>query len=231
MRIIFKNKLFIGAICLLLAAVIAFVLLPRLYKAQSSIAQVVTLKATVEQGTEITENMLSVTEVGAYGLPNGVVTDKTSIVGLAAGSTLYAGEYLWRDRFVSVSDYQNNGTDRKLEIGSYLLTIKFPSTSAGLAGVLRGNSVVDVYSFSENGDGTTTTERAIAGLEVFMVLNIKLQSLDELDALARIAETGSADYDFAPAYIVVKASEQQVKTLIRLEKSESLHLALVKAGK
>lgn len=231
MRIIFKNKLFIGAICLLLAAVIAFVLLPRLYKAQSSTAQVVTLKATVEQGTEITENMLSVTEVGAYGLPNGVVTDKTSIVGLAAGSTLYAGEYLWRDRFVSVSDYQNNGTDPKLEIGSYLLTIKFPSTSAGLAGVLRGNSVVDVYSFSENGDGTTTTERAIEGLEVFMVLNIKLQSLDELDALARIAETGSADYDFAPAYIVVKASEQQVKTLIRLEKSESLHLALVKAGK
>ena len=231
MRIIFKNKLFIGAICLLLAAVIAFVLLPRLYKAQSSTAQVVTLKATVEQGTEITENMLSVTEVGAYGLPNGVVTDKASIVGLAAGSTLYAGEYLWRDRFVSVSDYQNNGTDRKLEIGSYLLTIKFPSTSAGLAGVLRGNSVVDVYSFSENGDGTTTTERAIEGLEVFMVLNIKLQSLDELDALTRIAETGSSDYDFAPAYIVVKASEQQVKTLIRLEKSESLHLALVKAGK
>ena len=72
---LFRNKLFIGAMCLLLSGALAFGLLPRLYGAQSGTTEIAKLRQTVEYGTVITEEMLTVAEVGSYGLPDTVVTD------------------------------------------------------------------------------------------------------------------------------------------------------------
>jgi len=46
--------------CLMTAGALAFLLLPRLYSAQSSTVEIVKLKQTVEYGTTITDDMLSV---------------------------------------------------------------------------------------------------------------------------------------------------------------------------
>ena len=229
---LFKSKIFIGTICLLLAAVLAFGLLPRLYKSQSSTVQVVTMKQTVEYGTKITDDMLSVTEVGSYGLPKGVVTDKADVIGLLANSTLYAGEYLWSDRFITANEYEKaNTASLKLAEGSYLLTLSLPAASAGVAGILRGGATVDVYSSTEDDAGNFKTYKALEAIKVYKVLNSKLQSLDELDAKMKSnSDAGSSNYDLAPAFVIVTANEQQAETLIGLEATKSLHLALVKAG-
>ena len=227
-----KSKIFIGAICLLLAAVLAFGLLPRLYKSQSSTAQVVTMKQTVENGTVITKDMLSVTEVGSFGLPKGVVTDKADVIGLVANSALYSGEHLWRERFITAAEYEKtNAVSIGLAEGNYLLTISFPTTSAGIAGVLRGGSTVNVYSAIEDDIGNVAVEKALDLIDVYKVLNSKLQSLDELDAEMKAnSQANSSDYDIVPAFVVVMVNEQQAKTLIYLEKMQALHLTLVKAG-
>lgn len=223
------SKSVIGGGCLVLAAVLAFGLLPRLYKSKASTIQVVTPRVTVERGTEISENLLTVIDVVADGLPSSIVTNKKDIIGLVADATLYGGEYLLRERFVAAENYQNAALYPAPEDGKCLLTIKFPGSSAGIAGVIRGSSIVDVYSVTETEEGSGTA-KVIEGLQVYKVLNAKLQPLDELGTLAKKSETGSTDFDFAPAYVVVKADEQQAKILIGLEKSESLHLTFVKAG-
>jgi len=229
---LFKSKIFIGAVCLLLAAVLAFGLLPRLYKSQASTAQVVTMKQAVEYGTEITEDMLSVTEVGSFGLPEGVVTEKADVIGLVANSAVYPGEYLWRERFITSEDYKKQSSvESELNNGSCLLTISFPTTSAGIAGVLRGGSTVDVYSAAEDDTGNVAVGKALESIKVYKVLNSKLQSLDELDSeMKSSSEANSSDYDLVPAFVIVMVNEQQAKTLIYLEKTQALHLALVKAG-
>lgn len=229
---LFKSKIFIGTICLLLAAVLAFGLLPRLYKSQSSTVQVVTMKQTVQYGTKITDDMLSVTEAGSYGLPVGVVTDKANIVGLVANSTLYAGEYLWRERFITAEEYEKlSPANPKLAEGSYLLTLSLPAASAGVAGILRGGATVDVYSSHEDDAGNVKTFKVLEAIKVYNVLNSKLQSLDDLDAkLKSTSDAASSNYDLAPAYVIVIVNEQQAETLIGLEATKSLHLALVKAG-
>ena len=56
---LFRNKLFIGAMCLLLAGALAFGLLPRLYGAQSGTTEIVKLRQTVEYGTVITDDRIS----------------------------------------------------------------------------------------------------------------------------------------------------------------------------
>jgi pilus assembly protein CpaB len=225
---LFKNRIFIGAVCLLLAGIFAFGLLPGLYSRQASTAEIVRLNQTVEAGTVITDDMLTVAEVGAYGLPEGVVREKSQIMGLVAESAIYAGEYLWLDRFTSPEDYQ---ADKKagnfgLSDGTYLLTISLPSESSGLAGILRAGDTVDVYSYSDE-TGVSVASVALTGVSVYQVLNSKLVSLDDLDVkLGADPDTDESDYDFAPAYVVFIVNEHQARVLIGLEKDEALHLTL-----
>lgn len=225
---LFRNKIFIGAMCLLLAGMFAFVFLPRLYSTQSGTTEIVKLRHTVEYGTVITEDMLTIVEVGSYGLPDNVVRDKTEITGLVAGETVYAGEYLWRDRFMSAEDRENATvkTNYGLSKGTYLLTISLPSESSGIAGILRAGDTVDVYGYTDS-DGTASVSEALTGVKVYKVLNSKLLSLDELDAeLKADSDADASDFDFAPAYVVFTVNEQQAKILIGLEKDKSLHLTL-----
>ncbi|SBW01033.1 putative Flp pilus assembly protein CpaB [uncultured Eubacteriales bacterium] len=225
---LFRNKLFIGAMCLLLAGALAFGLLPQLYGAQSGTTEIVRLRQTVEYGTVITEDMLAVVEVGSYGLPDAVVTDKSEIIGLVAGDTIYAGEYLWRDRFMAQEEYKTATaqTGYGLSEGTYLLTIALPSESSGLAGILRSGDTVDVYGYTDE-SGSAVASVALTAVSVYKVLNSKLISLDDLDAkLTANPDSDPADYDLAPAYVVFTVNEQQAKVLIGLEKDEALHLTL-----
>ena len=223
-----RNKIFIGAMCLLLAGILAFVFLPRLYGAQSGTTEIVKLRQTVESGTVITDDMLTVSEVGSYGLPDNVIRGKSEITGFVAGETIYAGEYLWRDCFLTPEAYEDteNRTGYGLSDGTYLLTIGLPSESSGIAGILRAGNTVDVYGYSDD-SGSTVVSKALTGMTVYEVLNDKLVSLDDLDAeLEANSDADPSDYDFAPAYVVFVVNEQQAKVLIGLEKDESLHLTL-----
>ena len=214
--------------CLLLAGILAFVFLPRLYGAQSGTTEIVRLRQTVESGTVITGDMLTVAEVGAYGLPDNVIRDKSEITGLVAGETVYAGEYLWRNCFLTPEAYgqSGKGTGYGLSDGTYLLTIALPSESSGIAGILRAGNTVDVYGYSDE-SGSAVVSKALTCVKVYKVLNSKLVSLDDLDAkLKANSSKDSSDYDFAPAYVVFTVNEQQAKTLIGLEKDKSLHLTL-----
>ncbi len=229
---LFKNKLFIGGLCLLLAAILAFGMLPRLYSAKASTMEIVTLRQTVEYGTVITEDMLAVSEVGSYGLPDSVVKAKSEIVGLVTEETVYAGEYLWRDRFMAQEDYETATaqTGYGLYEGTYLLTIALPSESSGLAGILRAGDTVDVYGYTDE-SGSAIVSEALTAVNVYKVLNSDLVSLDDIDAeLAANPDADSTGYDLAPAYVVFTVNEQQAKVLIGLEKDESLHLTLCGTG-
>ncbi|MDD3231070.1 MAG: RcpC/CpaB family pilus assembly protein [Oscillospiraceae bacterium] len=229
---LFRSKIFIGAMFLLMAGALAFVLLPKLYSTQASTVEIVELKQTAEYGTVITDDMLIATEIGAYGLPDNIIKDKSEVVGLVADSTIYAGEYLWRDRFITAEAYQKATSKAGLGLsdGTYLLTISFPTASSGLAGILRAGDVVDVYGYTDD-NGNVAVNEALTAVTVYKVLNSKLVSLNDLDAeLEDNPDTDPSDYDFTPAYVVFTTNEQQAKVLIELEKEKSLHLTLREAG-
>lgn len=228
-----KNQVFLGAICLLLAGALAFYLLPQLYKEQSATVEIVKLKQTVECGTLITDNLLTIAEVGSYGLPDTIVKNKTEIIGLVAGSTIYAGEYLWHDRFITEEAYKASEASAGLNLpeGTYLVAVSFPTASSGIAGVLRAGDIVDVYGNIADENGISTVNKVLSSVHVYKVLNSKLMSLDDLDAKLQANQGADpAGYDFAPAYVIFIVNEQQARTLIGLEKEKALHLTLREAG-
>ena len=231
MQKILKNKLFISTACLVLAAVLSFVLLPKIYEDKTATANVLVLNQTVAEGTEITEKLLSTAEVGAFGLSGAVATDKEQVIGMVATSTIYEGEYLTKNRLAPAEEYKKSASGAVLADGQFLLVLKIPSTSSGLAGQLRGAALVDVYTTVEDENGAIKTEKVLSQISVKHVLNSKLERLDDLGE-RRTEETDSVkdDTDYTPVYIVVTVDEAQAKTLIALEKAENFHLTLTRAG-
>lgn len=226
---IMKSKLFLGLICLIVSAAIAFVLLPRFYQSKADTINAVKLSQDVPAGTVLADEMLTTVEVGAYGLPDSVAKEKDGLVGQVVLQTMYSGECLSLDRIVTEEEYfaiveeQTKG----LTAGNCLVSLQFPQASAGVASVLRAGNIVDVYECVENEDGTLSVFKVLVDMHIYDVLNAKLESLHELDekkATLLVEEDG--DFDFEPAYVVFRCTEEQAQVLIRLEKAEAFHLTL-----
>ncbi len=230
---LFKSKILLGVICLVVAAAIAFLILPQFYESQSETTYAVKAAEDIPAGTVITSQMLTTEEVGSYGLPDSVVLDKDTVIGSVAAENLYRGEYLSSIRIISEEEYQQQLLDQTkgLESGYCLITLEIPTSSAGIAGILRAGHTVDVHECVTNADQTITVQKALSSMYVYDVLNAELESLTALDEeLAEAIVEEDTDYDFKPVYIVFRCTESQAQTLIRLERMEALHLTLQKTG-
>lgn len=225
-----KSKAFVGVLCLILAATISFLLIPRFFAQQKATALIPRAAQEIAAGTVITENMLTLAETGSYGLPNGVLRDKESIVGMVAVEAVHDGEYLWQTALATSNEYAkaSEAKSKGLEVGQCLVTIKFPSASAGIAGVLRSGSMVNVFACTENmDDNSYVTAKALDDLFVYDVLNSDFESLDKVDEAAENAIEGdNTNYNFEPTYVVIRCTEPQAETLISLERAGALHLTL-----
>lgn len=230
---VFKSKIFLGIICLILAAAIAFLLLPRFYASKSNTTQAIKVTQDIPVGTVITNDMLTQVEVGAYGLPDTVARTTENIIGMIASETLYTGEFLTKARLLSADEYAALVAEQTkgLESGYCLVTVEFPTTSAGVASILRGGHIVDVHECIENEDDSITVEKVLESMYIYDVLNKDLESLTKLDEKrAEALVEDDTDYDFQPAFVVFRCTIPQAQTLIRLERMEALHLTLQRTG-
>ena len=237
MRNPFKSKLAVGILCVVLAAVIAFVGIPALNHTKTATRIAVRVRVDVPQGTKLTAEMLTAAEVGAYGLPEGIVTDQEAAIGLRAKENLYAGELLWQARLATEAEYQAELAGRSLGLsgGKRLVTISLPTPSSGVAGVLRAGNTVDVYEYvaEEDEEGTEVCSAKLiqSSMTVYDVLNRSMESLTSLDEqLEALAEGETANPDFVPCYVVFRCTEAEAQELIRLENTKAMHLVLRKTG-
>ena len=103
---VYKSKIFLGALCLILTAVLAFVALPSFYSSKSETTNAVKLNQDIPVGTVISGEMLSTVEVGSFGLPGSVVLNKDDAIGKVASENMYVGEYLTNSRLITEEEYQ-----------------------------------------------------------------------------------------------------------------------------
>ena len=215
---------------MLLAAGIAFFVIPRFYTNQKATVAVVKATQEIAAGTAITESMVTVTEVGAYGLSEHILKDVNDVIGKVPLDPIHAGETFWADTLTTMDEYEAVAEDstKGLEDGYCLVTIKCSTVSAGIAGVLRPGNIVDVFECVEDAEADTyTTVKSLDDMYVYDVLNSSLVSLAEIDEKKANSAEGSSDaYNYEPAYVVIRCTEAQAQTLIRLEKAESLHMTL-----
>ena len=138
---IFRNRTVIGVLCILLALIICFGVTPLFSRSASEKTEIVRVTKDIKEGDEITAEMVQTVEVGAYNLPQNLMTDKKEVVGKYATADLAAGDYILSSKLSAVPAAENaylynlDGTKQAISV-----TIK--SFAVGLSGKLESGDTV-----------------------------------------------------------------------------------------
>lgn len=227
-----KNRIFLSVLCLVLAAVVSFLLLPRFYADKSATVTVLRAAEDIPAGKELTEKQLASVEVGSYGLPEGVINDKAQLIGKVAQTDIAKGDYLFSQK---VGDYLADALlDRIVKNNQRLVTISVPSVAAGLSSHLLAGDIVTVAVFLEStANGQDSSPQVILypelkGLEVYSVENAKTQDTAEMREQQKESQSGSSDP--VPKAVTLIVTEAQAEKLIQAEYTGKLHLIFEKRG-
>lgn len=217
---IFRNRTVIGVLCILLALIICFGVTPLFSRSASEKTDIVRVTKDIKEGDEITAEMVQTVEVGAYNLPQNLMTDKKEVVGKYATADLVAGDYILSSKLSAVPAAKNaylynlDGTKQAISV-----TIK--SFATGLSGKLESGDIVTVIVADYQGKGETAIPPELQYVEV-----ISVTASSGYDA-----NTGEVvDEKELPSTVTLLVTTEQAKVLAELEQDSELHLALVYRG-
>ena len=217
---IFRNRTGIGVLCILLALIICFGVTPLFSRSASEKTEIVRVTMDIKEGDEITAEMVQTVEVGAYNLPQNLMTDKKEVVGKYATADLAAGDYILSSKLSAVPAAENaylynlDGTKQAISV-----TIK--SFATGLSGKLESGDIVTIIVADYQGKGETAIPPELQYVEV-----ISVTASSGYDA-----NTGEVvDEKELPSTVTLLVTTEQAKVLAELEQDSELHLALVYRG-
>ena len=217
---IFRNRTVIGVLCILLALIICFGVTPLFSRSASEKTEIVRVTKDIKEGDEITAEMVQTVEVGAYNLPQNLMTDKKEVVGKYATADLAAGDYILSSKLSAVPAAENaylynlDGTKQAISV-----TIK--SFATGLSGKLESGDIVTAIVADYQGKGETAIPPELQYVEV-----ISVTASSGYDA-----NTGEVvDEKEPPSTVTLLVTTEQAKVLAELEQDSELHLALVYRG-
>ena len=212
------SKIVIGGICIVVAAIFAFVMLPGMYKDKGETVKVLKLDHTVPAGTKITEDMLKETEVGSFGLPKNAIKDKKKAV------VKYARVEIVPEDILLESKISKFATDEKLDSimnsDKKLVTVSLPSIAAGVGNNLQPGDIVSVLLYADN---AVVVHEELKDLEVYNIENDNAQNLEDVskeeDEREKIAST-----------VTLIVTPLQAEKLVNAEYSGKLHMIFERRG-
>ena len=217
---IFRNRTVIGVLCILLALIICFGVTPLFSRSASEKTEIVRVTKDIKEGNEITAEMVQTVEVGAYNLPQNLMTDKKEVVGKYATADLVAGDYILSSKLSAVPAAENAYL-YNLDGKKQAISVTIKSFATGLSGKLESGDIVTVIVADYQGKGETAIPPELQYVEV-----ISVTASSGYDA-----NTGEVvDEKELPSTVTLLVTTEQAKVLAELEQDSELHLALVYRG-
>lgn len=227
-----KNRIFLSALCIIVAATISFGLLPKFYANKGATIMVLRASEDIPAGTKIENKQLAEVEVGAFGLPEGVIDDKSLVVGKIAQTNISKRDYFFSQK---LGDFAANKIlDRIVKNNQRLVTVSVPSIAAGLSSHLQSGDIVTVAVFLDKAtNGQDASPQVIIypelkGLEVYSVENARTQDTEEVRKQQSSSQSSTGDP--VPKAITLIVTEAQAERLIESEYTGKLHLIFEKRG-
>ena len=217
---IFRNRTVIGVLCILLALIICFGVTPLFSRSASEKTEIVRVTKDIKEGDEITAEMVQTVEVGAYNLPQNLMTDRKEVVGKYATADLAAGDYILSSKLSAVPAAENAYL-YNLDGKKQAISVTIKSFATGLSGKLESGDIVTVIVADYQGKGETAIPPELQYVEV-----ISVTASSGYDA-----NTGEVvDEKELPSTVTLLVTTEQAKVLAELEQDSELHLALVYRG-
>lgn len=210
-----KNRTLTGIICILLATVSAFVLIPFLNKTSAKEIKVIRIKQPVHTGSIITEEALETVTVQLSSLPEGVITDSSEIIGKYALCDLFIGDYLITEKITN----KNTSTSfvlLNLAPGEMAVTVEITSFADGFSGQLSNGDVVSLFVFDKSSK-TVTQLPELQYVSVITTVNGSGNSKD----------SATTEDDSLPKTLMLKVNSEQAALLFGYSNSASVCCAFV----
>lgn len=219
-----KNRTVVGILCILLSLLICFGVTPLFNKAVSQKTEIVRVTKEIKVGDEITKDMVQITEVGGYGLPENVIRQTETVVGKYAIADLSVGDYILNTK-LSDTPAAENAYLYNLDGTRQAMSVTIKSFSNGLSGKLQSGDIVSVIAADYKKQGVTVIPPELKYVEV-----ISVTASSGYDANTGEATAEDEDERELPSTVTLLVSAEQSKVLAELEADGKLHLSLVYRG-
>ena len=217
---LFKNRTVLGIFCIAVSLIICFAITPLVNAGLSKKVTIVRFNKQVNEGEEITRNMLDVVEVGNHNLPENVIRNVADVEGKYLTTTVYAGDYILTDK-ISDEPAAENKYLYSLNGEKQAMSITFNTFAEGLSGKLKSGDIVSVIAPDYLGSGET-----IIPVELKYVEVIAVTAKSGYDANTQEQEEEKE----LPSTVTVLVRPEQSRLLARLEAEGEIHLSLVYRG-
>lgn len=214
---LFQNKIVVGVICIVIAAVMAFIFLPSISKSKSNTIKIYSVKNIIHEGSKIEESMITEKEVGSYGLPESVVKDKDKIVGKYAACDITPDDLILSSK---LSDYAaNQKLDKVMSQGKMLVTVSLDSVAAAVGNHLKTGDIISIVGYSND---SVVVYEELKELEVYSIENENAEKLEDVE--------NNEEAEHLASTVTLVATQVQAEKLIQAEYSGKVHAVFVKRG-
>ena len=214
---IFQNKIVVGVICIVIAAILAFFFLPSISKSKSNTEKIYAVKNTIAEGTMIEESMLTEKEVGSYGLPQSIIKDKDKIVGKYASCDITPDDLILSSK---ISDYAaNQKLDKVMSEGKMLVTVSLDSVASAVGNHLKSGDIISIVGYAND---TVVVYEELKQLEVYSIENENAEKLEDVE--------NNEEAEHLASTVTLIANQTQAEKLIQAEYSGKVHAVFVKRG-
>ena len=218
-----RNRIVIGVICIILSLIICFAVTPLFNRAISEKTEIVRVTKEIRKDEEITADMVETVEVGAYNLPESVITDRNSVVGKFASAELQPGDYILASK-VAEEPAAENAYLYNLNGEKQAISVSVKSFAAGLSGKLQSGDIVSVLAPDYKKQGVTVIPPELQYVEV-----IAVTADSGADANTGEQMEDGEDREL-PDTVTLLVTPEQSLVLAELEAEGEIHLSLVYRG-
>ena len=218
---LFKNRTVLGIFCIAVSLLICFAITPLVNAGLSKKVAIVRFNQMVQEGEQITKNMVDVVEVGNHNLPENVVRNLADVEGKYLTATVYAGDYILTDK-ISEEPSAENKYLYNLNGEKQAMSITINTFAEGLSGKLKSGDIVSVIAPDYLGSGETVIPAELKYVEVIAVTAKSGYDANTGEAVGEEKEL--------PSTVTLLVTTEQAKVLAGLEQESELHLALVYRG-
>jgi len=219
---ILKNRTVIGVLCIVASLIICLGITPLYNRALNQKVKIVRVTKEIGEGQQITADMVEETEVGAYNLPEQVIRNPKTVIGMYAMADFAAGDYIVNTK-VSEAPAKEDGYLYQLDGKKQAISVSVKAFANGLSGKLKSGDIVSVIAPDYRMQGSTVIPAELQFVEV-----IAVTANSGYDA--NMDGWEAAEEKELPGTVTLLASKEQCKILAELEAEGKLHLALVYRG-
>lgn len=220
-----KNRYVIFALCLILAGVIAFVIVPKSNRNMAESVDVVKVTKQIEKNTQITEDMLEIKQMPKQAVTQSTITDKKQIVGKVSNVQLLPEDNLVMQKFTEVGTETDKALYEMDNSEQLAISITLANLASSVSGKIQPGDVVSVYGFINE----TKQLADYTDLQYIEVIGVSNSSAEELSTRNSDSETDSSD-KVVPATVTLSVNRNQAQELVVLENTSSIHIVFVGRG-